>query len=285
MVRAKTVLGIAAALAASGILALQAWRWSDERMADAAWAELGRAEGGNAPFDPAFVADLPEAARRYFLATIASGTPLARIAEIEMRGMFGLGDRENPNHLPMRARQILAPPHGFVWRLEAAGTGAVRLSGSDGMVDGRSWTRFWLLWTVPVARAGPDADHLRAAFGRLAGEAVFWTPAALLPGEGVHWEETGDRDRARVVLTHRGLEQPVEIHLDAEGRPASVVFPRWSDANPDREWRLQPFGGTLGGFRDFGGYRLPTRIEAGNHFGTPDYFPFFQAEVEGITLR
>lgn len=285
MGRSKMVLAIAAALAASGILALQAWRWSDERMADAAWAELGRAEDGPATFDPALVADLPEAARLYFLYSIAPGTPLARVAEIEMRGMFGLGDRDSPNYLPMRARQILAPPDGFVWLLEAAGSGAMRLSGSDGMVDARSWTRFWLLGTLPVARAGPDPDHLRASFGRVAGEAVFWAPAALLPGEGVRWEETGERDRARVVLTRRGLEQPVEITLDADGRPASVVFPRWSNANPEREWRLQPFGGTLDGFGDFGGYHLPTRVEAGNHFGTPDYFPFFRAEVVAITLR
>lgn len=31
-----------------------------------------------------------------------------------------------------------------------------------------------------------------------------------------------------------------------------------------RVYQLQPFGGYLSEFREFGGYRLPTRIEAGN---------------------
>lgn len=278
-----TVLSGVAALLVVTVLAMQAWRLADRRAADAAWAELRTVAAAPVEtFDPAMIEGQPEPARRYFLYTIAPGTPLQTVAEIRMGGVFGLGDRDAPGYLPMRARQILAPPHGFVWRLEAAGQGAMRLSGSDGMAAEESWTRFWLLWTVPVARAGGDADHLRASFGRLAGEAAFWAPASLLPREGVRWEDTGLPDRARVVLADRGLEQPVDITLDREGRPVSVVFPRWSDANPEREWRLQPFGGTLGEFRDFGGFRLPTAVEAGNHFGTEDYFPFFRARVEEI---
>jgi hypothetical protein len=276
------VLGIVAL----GVAAMQVWRWTDGRAADAAWAQLrARAEAEPLRFEPAMVADLPEPARRYLLHTIAEATPLARVAEIRMRGTFGLGDRVAPNYQPMRARQILVPPHGFVWRLEAAGSGAMRLSGSDGMAGDRSWTRFWVNWTLPVARAGGDADHLRASFGRVAGEAVIWAPAALLPGPGVRWEETGEPDLARVVVSHGGLEQAVDIRVAEDGRPETVVFMRWSDANPEREWRLQPFGARLGEFEDFGGYRLPTRVEAGNHWGTEDYFPFFRAEVEAIAPR
>lgn len=48
---------------------------------------------------------------------------------------------------------------------------------------------------------------------------------------------------------------------------------RWS-----RTW-LQPLGGVLSGYRDFGGFRLPAHVEAGNHFGTDAYFPFFVVDV------
>lgn len=41
--------------------------------------------------------------------------------------------------------------------------------------------------------------------------------------------------------------------------------------------------GELGfGDKDEPGYRLPTRVECGNHFGTDDYFPFFKAEIADI---
>lgn len=55
---------------------------------------------------------------------------------------------------------------------------------------------------------------------------------------------------------------------------------RWSNANPDKFWRLQPFGGTLSQFREFAGVMIPTQIEAGNFFGTADYFPFYRVRVE-----
>jgi len=37
-------------------------------------------------------------------------------------------------------------------------------------------------------------------------------------------------------------------------------------------------------FREFQGYRLPTDVEAGNFFGTGDYFPFYIADVSEIAI-
>ncbi|QTF92196.1 DUF6544 family protein [Halomonas sp. BM-2019] len=280
-------LGVAAglllALVLVVIVAMQAWRLADNRAAESAWAWLhAQAPASVEAFDPAMVEGLPEAARRYFLHTIAPGTPLHVVSEIRMTGEIGLGNQEAPGYRPMRARQLLAPPHGFIWRLDRAGSGIMQMSGSDCMADGRSWTRFWLNGTLPVARAGDDENHLRASFGRAVAEAAFWAPAALLPQPGVRWEETGEPDRARAVITHGALAQTIEIALAEDGRPRWVQFPRWSDANHEKEWQLQPFGGYLDDFQNFDGYTLPTRVEAGNHFGTQAYFPFFRARVEAI---
>ena len=126
-----------------------------------------------------------------------------------------------------------------------------------------------------------DADHRRSAFGRVVAEAAFWAPASLLPGEHVHWEAV-DASRARALVRYRTLEQSVEITVGATGAPTQVLIDRWSNANADKEYREQPFGGELSAFRRFGAYRLPTRVEGGNHFGTADYFPFFRAEVTDI---
>jgi hypothetical protein len=112
-------------------------------------------------------------------------------------------------------------------------------------------------------------------------EGTFWTPAAFLPGPGVSWESVDD-DTARVTVSHEGLEQSVEITVAEDGRPLRVVMPRWSNANPEGVWRIQPFGGDLSKFRDFGGYRLPTHVDGGNFIGTDAYFPFFKARVTDI---
>ncbi|WP_010626768.1 DUF6544 family protein [Halomonas sp. KM-1] len=287
-------LGVALALlltlVLTGVLAMQAWRVADNRAMENSWAWLqSQAPATVETFDPAMVEGLPDAARRYFLYTIAPGTPLHVVSEIHMTGEIGLGTKEAPGYRPMRARQILAPPHGFIWRLERAGSGLMQMSGSDGMAEGHSWARFWLNGTLPVARAGGDDNHLRVSFGRAVAEAAFWTPAALLPQHGVHWEEAGVRweesgepNLARAIITHGTLEQAIEIVVAENGQPRWVQFQRWSDANPEKEWRLQPFGGYLDDFQNFEGFTLPTKVEAGNHFSTEEYFPFFRVRVEEV---
>ncbi|MFK7837463.1 MAG: DUF6544 family protein [Sulfitobacter sp.] len=224
-------------------------------------------------FNPAMIADLPEPARRFFKFAIAEGTPLLPVAELWMTGQFSLGDKEAPRYMKMQAHQVLAMPHGSIWKVRMQ-SGHLRFSGSDSA----AWTRFWMGGLLPVARQGGTADHARSAFGRYVAEAVFWAPAAVLPGPNIEWEQV-DPNRARLTVRHNDMTQDVEITVAANGQPTQVVFPRWSNANPDQTYQVQPFGGTLSAFQEFQGYRLPTHVEAGNFFGTEDYFPFYIADV------
>jgi hypothetical protein len=262
------------------LIALGAWRWTDKKADHEVWESLAAHQPpAPATFDPAMVFALPAPAQRFFRFTIAAGTRLYTVAEISMQGEFSLGSKAEPNYMPMQAKQILAAPYGFIWKVKAGD--AVWFTGSDGANDGASWSRFWLFGLAPVARAGNNEDHARAAFGRYVAEAVFWTPAALLPGDNVRWEPIDD-STARVVVTHRGLEQAVDVSVESDGRPSKVVFQRWSNANPAKVFQLQPFGGYLSDYKDFGGFRLPTRVEAGNFFATDDYFAFFKATVTSV---
>lgn len=264
-------------LLALSAVGLRAWRLSDHR-ADAGAAARLLAGQVRAParFDPAMVGGLPEPARRFFVYAISPGTPLRTTARIAMAGRFAMGTKADPAYLDMTAEQTLAVPAGFVWRMSAQ-RGLLRLSGSDS----ESWTRFWLMGMVPVARMGGDIDHARSAYGRCVAEAVFWTPAALLPGPGVRWEQV-DNDVARVTVDHGGLSQSVNVAVAPDGQPLEVRFDRWSNANPEKVYRLQAFGGYLSAFREFAGFRLPTHVEAGNFFGTDRYFPFFVVDVTEI---
>ena len=275
----EVILALLAAVAAV-LLGLGAWRWTDTRACRAAWTILANQQPAAPPiFDHSIISGLPEPAQRFFRFAIAPGTALYRVAEISMHGEFSLGDKTAPKQMPMRAQQILAAPHGFIWKVRAGET--IWFSGSDGANEGTSWSRFWLFGILPVARAGNNEDHARASFGRYVAEAVFWTPAALLPGKGIQWEAVDD-STARVTVTHMGMKQAVDVTVDTEGRPVKVVFQRWSNANPAKKFQFQPFGGYLSHYQEFGGFRLPTRVEAGNSFETDDYFPFFNATVTSV---
>ncbi|MCB1386443.1 MAG: hypothetical protein KDJ80_10955 [Nitratireductor sp.] len=273
---AVKIIAVLAVLAILALVALLVLRAKDRRADRAEWDRLTALQPAAARrFAPDMVADLPEPARRYFHHAIRPGTLLLPVAEIDMTGQFSLGNKDNPAYRPMQAQQILAAPGGFVWSMRTRG--GMPISGSDTAF----WTRFRIFGLIPVARLGGNRDHARSAFGRSIAEAAFWTPAALLPGPGVTWE-AADNDTARVTVRHGDLVQAVDIAVDPEGRPLTVSFERWSNANPDKAWRLQPFGGFLSDFRDAEGYRLPFRVEAGNLFGTEDYFPFFLADVTAI---
>lgn len=258
------------------VAASAGWRAMDRHADKAAWMRLtSMSAEKQGRYDSAMAAELPEPARRFFNYTIQPGTSLQTVVEIKMNGELGLGSKKAPNYKPMQACQILAPPYGLVWKLK---TGAI--SGSDGALPKTSWTRFWLFGLVPIVRAsGPD--HHRSAFGRVVAEGAFWAPASLLPSQSVRWEPIDD-NTARAIVSFGGYSQNVDITVNADGQPARVVIQRWSSENPDKVFREQPFGGVLSDFRDVNGYRLPFRVEGGNHIGTEDYFPFFKAHVERI---
>lgn len=261
-------------------LFMAGWRALDVMRTGRAWSELAsKAEASPPLFELSMIAGLPEPAQRFFRFAIAPGTPLSTVTVFEMEGELGLGTKADPGYRPMTARQVLAPPHGLVWRLKAG-----VITGSDAALPETSWTRFWLFQGLPVVRVAGGEDHRRSAFGRVVAEAAFWTPAALLPSASVRWEERGP-DVARATVTANGYSQWVDITVGPDGAPLSVMIERWSNANADKVWRLQPFGGTLSDYRDFGGFRVPTRVEGGNMFGTPDYFAFYKVRVTEMAFR
>jgi hypothetical protein len=251
------------------------------REAEEAWRAIAaRAEPPAGPFDPATVAGLPEVARRYFARAIAPGTPLSTSVALDMEGSFLLGDVEAHRTYWMRARQILRPPYEFVW-IPRIGGGAIRISGSDALVDGEAWTRFFLLGLVPVANVRSSPDLVRSAAFRSAVEGI-WAPASLLPERGVEWEQIGP-DRARVTFRRLSPEIAIELELAADGTVREVIGQRWSNANAERRFRLQPFGGIVVRSATFGGFTVPAEVKIGNHYGTPDFLPFFQARIVGAT--
>jgi hypothetical protein len=200
-----------------------------------------------------------------------------------MEGTFLLGDKEKFQTYEMSARQALRPPDQFVWIPEMR-SGAMKISGSDALVRGNAWTRFYLLGLMPVAQARTTPDLVRSAQFRAAVEGALWLPASMLPENGVEWEQVGANE-ARVTF-HRLLPELVlRLKLDEDGGVTEVVGQRWSNANPAKVFQLQPFGGTMLAEQTFQGFTIPAQVAVGNHYGTEDYLPFFQARIARAAYR
>jgi len=229
-------------------------------------------------FEPTMVADLPDPARRYFLHSIRPGTPLAQSVRLTMIGEMRLGPRQP--WLWLHARQVLAPPAGFVWEA-SAGRGLIRFTGADAYANGQGRVAFRLWDLVPVARAsGPDVS--RAARGRLAIESI-WQPASLLPRRGVTWTPIDDRT-AQATVTVDGERIPLRLTIAQDGSLQSVAMDRWGNLTVDGRYALIPFGADILAERTFGGYTVPAHVGVSWWHGTDNRFEFFRAEISQATF-
>jgi hypothetical protein len=251
------------------------------RFAEQLAAAQGTAEALLAGASPApvfcddMLAGLPEIAIRYFRHAIQPGTPLSTTVQLDLSGTFLLGRLS----FAMQSREVLRAPYDLVWLPELR-SGPIRVSGSDGLVAGEAWTRFWLNGLLPVAQVGSSPDMLRSAQFRAASESI-WAPAALLPLNGAQWTQFGP-DRARVTFPMFNPAIPLELTIAEDGALQSIVGQRWSNANADKRFRFQPFGGEILSEARFDGFTVPSEMVIGNGFGTDRFDRFFQAKVDGI---
>jgi len=239
-------------------------------------ARTRAASGGT--YDTSMITDLPEPVQRYFGFTLTDGTTIPTGVKIGMTGTIAPNGGADAMPMMMSANEVIALPNGFVSCIETQ-EGPRRFSGTDALIDGVSWSRFWTFAIVPVGRAGGSEDHWKASFGRMVAEAAFWSPASLLPREGIVWSAP-DPSIARATVTHRGFSQSVDITLREDGAPVRVEIDRWAERDGAFGWR--PFGGTMSDFAAFGGITVPRRVEGGYDIGTPDYVPSFTAEVVAL---
>lgn len=264
--------------AAAALLAVLRERDLDETRR--VWARLEQRDGsGDDRFRAWMVGDLPDPARRYFLHAIRPGAKLARSVLLEMAGEIRL--QPDGPWMPMQAREVIAPPNGFVWEA-TAGRGMTRFSGADYYAEGRGRTSFRLWDLVPVVQAG-GPDVARSARGRLAGESI-WNPAALLPQRGVTWEPIDERT-ARATLVIDGEPIPITLTVEPDGRLHSVTVERWGDRTDDGQFAPIPFGVEILEECVFDGYTVPCRVEGGWWFGTERYFDFFHPVIRRAEFR
>ena len=274
---------VAVGAVALGALVAALSRWRAVLAIDAVW-ELLRERGGSGTFDPSLVADVPEPGRSWLCRVMARGAPLAGSVELDMAGSLTLDPDRPP--MAMTARQILAPPHGFVWRARV-GRGAVRIRGWDAISDGTASLRWWLWGLIPVVREdGPDVD--RSAAGRLLGESVL-VPSVLLPGAGARWEPLDDR-RVRVtppppMAGERREAVPLELTFSGDGALERVRYHRWNSDPANGPVGPLPFEVRMEGERAFGGYTLPARLTAGWRPDGREGRDFFEAEIRQARFR
>jgi hypothetical protein len=275
IIKLLIVFGVLIVVALTALVII---RRRDDSKVEGIWQSL-EAQSTHQVFTEDMVSNLPAPAMRYLLHAIRPGTPLASSISLEMGGTMRL--KPGQEWMPMKARQILAPPKGFVWRAEV-GDGLMRFSGGDHYANGSGRVRFWLWGVIPLVQQ-EGINVSRAALGRMVCETI-WLPSSLLPQRGVQWEASDD-ESARATMKIGDETVALNLFIEPDGRLREIRILRWGDQTEDGSFGYVPFGGQMQEERAFGGYTIPSKVAVGWRLGTDHYFEFFRARIETAVFR
>lgn len=233
------------------------------------WQRLGATGVRPEPFEPTMVEGLPEPARRWLIHAIAPGTPLWASVELTMHGAIRLGAWRR-----FTAKQVLAPPNGYIWAATARFFG-LPVTGYDRLSSGTAAMRWRLLGLIPVMTAA-GADVVRSAEGRLAAEVVL-APTTF---RAATWILGDEPDTVVGVWRIGGDDQRVKLHIGAAGNVLGVLMQRWG-APVGAPYGQYPFGVTVEVERTFAGITIPSTFGAGWWWGTDrqEEGEFFRAQI------
>ncbi|BDA73236.1 hypothetical protein FJSC11DRAFT_4325 [Rivularia sp. IAM M-261] len=270
---AKIILSIGVLLA-SAFLTLVIVQVRNDQEVSRIWQALSTSPDSKNHFTKEMVIELPAPVQRYFLHSIALGTPLASGVNLKMSGNFRLS--QDKPWLPMVGEEIISDKKGFVWKA-AIGSPLSQMRGSDYYINGLGRMRFSLWGLVPLVNVqNPDTN--RSAIGRLAGEMV-WLPSGLLPARGVSWKAI-DENTIQASLKIDGEPVTLTLFIDSNGKLLKLSFPRWGEHKEDGTYTYILFGGEIQQEQTFAGYTIPSQVSLGWWFAPDRYSEFFRATIE-----
>ncbi len=211
--------------------------------------------------------------KRYFMHALAPGAALGRGVRLKMTGRIKVG-----LWLPFTA-EWEGDGLSFTWRARVGWGPLTLLRVMDRFADGSGSMEVRLFGRLPIVH-GDDEDTARSGAGRAAVEAATWSPASLLPDRGVSWH--AESDELIVATWVVAPERPeVRLGIDAEGAVLEASAMRWDNGSHGKHGYV-PCGGEVLAERRFGGRVIPSQLRVGWWFGTPQYQPFFEAEIHGV---
>ena len=228
---------------------------------------------GDECFRPDTLGMLPFTAEKYLCHALAPGAPLARSADIRMRGTLRVGPDD---WVPFRARERISAERGFLWEARVGVLGRLALDGADWLLAEDAGLEYALAGWWPAVRGGGH-ELARSAAGRMMVD-LAWLPMALTPQRGARWSRA-DQDRAVVTLPGGGTPMTVLVGADGALREASLLRRR---VRADGSSMLGSYGIIVEAEARFGDFTVPSELVAAWGIGTDDRYDFMRVFVEDI---
>ena len=180
------VIAVAAALA-----------WGSSRWKAGTLELRQRLEAGGVPVVPktvdfAELDGLPPVVQRHLRTALKQGQPMLAAVSVEHQGSFNMGEA-TANWKPFTSTQrVVTRRPGFDWDARISVMPGLTVKVHDAYVGGEGILHAALAGLLTLAELRGSGEIAEGELMRFLAEAA-WYPTALLPSQGVRWEEVDER--------------------------------------------------------------------------------------------
>ena len=274
------------AVAAVGLSAYGAKRWTDTTRTLTRRLEAGRMDEKVGPpsparFDPRELDGLPAPVQRYFRAALKEGQPIIAAVTVELAGRFNLsatGEQWKP--FTSRQRVVTRRP-GFLWDAQVSMLPGLAVRVHDGYIAGEGLLHAAALGLFPVADVHGGGEIARGELMRFFAE-MAWYPTALLPSQGVRWEAVDDRSANASIV-----DGPLRLTLLFSFNDAGLIDSARAEARgamEGKEMVMVPWEGRWSDYQVQGSMTVPLTGEAA-WLRPQGRKPYFVGAVTSLTYE
>lgn len=206
-------------------------RWQSATKEMHAKLESARLPIGAKAYSPNELIGLPAPVQRYFRAVLKDGQPMVEAVSVDHTGTFNMSESGEQWKPFTSTQRVITQRPGFDWEGRIKMMPGLTVRVHDAYIAGEGILHATLFGLLSLVNLHGTLDVAQGELMRFFAEAA-WYPTALLPSQGVRWEEVDDTS-AKATL------RDCEITL-------TMLF-RFNENNLIESVRAEARGRTVGG--------------------------------------
>lgn len=206
-------------------------RWQSATKEMHAKLESARLPIGAKAYSPNELIGLPAPVQRYFRAVLKDGQPMVEAVSVDHTGTFNMSESGEQWKPFTSTQRVITQRPGFEWEGRIKMMPGLTVRVHDAYIAGEGILHATLFGLLSLVNLHGTLDVAQGELMRFFAEAA-WYPTALLPSQGVRWEEVDDTS-AKATL------RDCEITL-------TMLF-RFNENNLIESVRAEARGRTVGG--------------------------------------
>lgn len=245
-----------------------------------------RIEAARMPMNPQIVdfrelVGLPAPVQRYFRIVLREGKPMVTGVRVQHRGTFNMSETTDHWKPFTSDQRVVTRRPGFDWDARVGMMPGLTVRVHDAYVAGEGILHAALLGLIPVVNLGGTREVAEGELMRFFAEAA-WYPTALLPSQGVRWEEIDGRS-ARATLADGAVTLAMLFSFNHDGLIQTVRAEARGRTVGDRVIPT-PWLGRFSSFQERGGMQVP--IEGEVAWLLPEGAkPYWRGRIDEITYE